>query len=203
MGDIITNLRHSQDTRFLSSGIIQTSFSYYVMYVSLLNLLGIPRVSGFFSKDLILEAFGFSGLSFLIYSLLLLGIFFTYFYTYKLFYFSFSRNKISPFSIISVSKFGHSILLRLFGAFSIVFGNLFLNIIAVTTNFPRIPLFLKLIPLFLNFSVLLLLISVLSMPKLKSSVIDFYFSGIIFLQQFIGCLLSNFYLIGRFNIVKS
>jgi NADH-ubiquinone oxidoreductase chain 5 len=60
MGDIITVLNHSQDIRFLSFGGVNTPFSSSVVSMSLFSLLGIPAVRGFFSKDLILEAFNFS-----------------------------------------------------------------------------------------------------------------------------------------------
>ena len=66
MGDIITNLFHAQDIRFLSSGYYYTPFSFYIMAVSLLNLLGIPTIRGYFSKDLVLETCNFSYISFFI-----------------------------------------------------------------------------------------------------------------------------------------
>ena len=63
MGDIMINLNHSQDIRYLSSGILYTPFSSLVMYVSILNLLGLPNLSGYFSKDLVLEIVNYSSAS--------------------------------------------------------------------------------------------------------------------------------------------
>jgi len=63
IGDIIINLNHSQESRYLSSGYYMTPFSFFLILVSLLNLLGIPRLRGFFSKDLVLETMLYSNMS--------------------------------------------------------------------------------------------------------------------------------------------
>lgn len=63
IGDIIISLNHSQDIRYLSSGMAYTPFSSIIMYVSLLNLLGLPNLSGYFSKDLVLEIMNYSASS--------------------------------------------------------------------------------------------------------------------------------------------
>jgi len=47
MGEIMINLSHSQDIRYLSQGASYTPFSCFVINVSILNLLGFPRLSGF------------------------------------------------------------------------------------------------------------------------------------------------------------
>ena len=63
IGDIMINLSHSQDIRFLSSGMQYTPTSCIIMYVSLFNLLGLPNLRGFFSKDLVLEIINYSEVS--------------------------------------------------------------------------------------------------------------------------------------------
>lgn len=63
MGDIIINLNHAQDARYLSGGYFITPFSVFIMSVSLLNLLGMPSLRGFFSKDLVLETISYSNAS--------------------------------------------------------------------------------------------------------------------------------------------
>jgi NADH:ubiquinone oxidoreductase subunit 5 (subunit L)/multisubunit Na+/H+ antiporter MnhA subunit len=47
IGEIIVNLSHSQDMRYLSQGSSYTPFSCFIINISLLNLLGFPRISGF------------------------------------------------------------------------------------------------------------------------------------------------------------
>jgi len=79
MGDIIINLSHSQDIRYLSSGYSYTPFSRSIMYVSLVNLAGLPNLRGFFSKDLILETLNYSLIGFLLYLFVLVNLLFTFF----------------------------------------------------------------------------------------------------------------------------
>lgn len=76
MGDIMINLNHSQDIRYLSAGMAYTPVSCSIMYISLFNLLGLPNVRGFFSKDLVLEMANYSNAS----SLLLFFLFFNIFF---------------------------------------------------------------------------------------------------------------------------
>jgi len=194
MGDIITNLGHSQDIRYLSSGFAFTPFSKYVMYVSLLNLLGIPRLRGYFSKDLVLETFRFSRGSFLLYFLVLIGVFFTYYYTYKLFFFSFQRVKMPPYSNLSLSRGVHSFLLVFLGLRGIMFGGWFVSEISYTVIFPRISLFFKFVPIVLNLFLFRVLVILLKLPTLKHQLAVVYFSGIIFLFQLITGISSNLYL---------
>jgi NADH-ubiquinone oxidoreductase chain 5 len=63
IGDIMINLNHAQDARYLSGGYFITPFSVFLIRVSLLNLLGLPSLSGFFSKDLVLETMSYSNAS--------------------------------------------------------------------------------------------------------------------------------------------
>lgn len=122
IGDVITNLFHSQDIRFLSRGLVLTPSSFYTMMVRILNLLGIPSMRGFYSKDLVLESLRFSRSSFFIVVIVYINLFFTYYYTYKIFYYSFSSVKLSPFFIKVAPSFIHSLLLLIIRAVRVVFG---------------------------------------------------------------------------------
>jgi len=85
IGDIMINLNHSQDVRYLSSGWLYTPFSCTIINISVLNLLGMPIIRGFFSKDLILERLEYRNISFIILVVVLLNVLFTYSYSFKLF----------------------------------------------------------------------------------------------------------------------
>lgn len=122
IGDIITNLFHSQDIRFLSSGFNYTPFSFYIMMVRLLNLLGIPSIRGYFSKDLVLETCNFSYISYFMLFFIFLNVFFTYYYTYRLFYFSFSSLKSSPYTLIHKSSYTQVFIMLLISLVGVVFG---------------------------------------------------------------------------------
>lgn len=123
IGDIITNLFHAQDIRFLSSGYYFTPFSFYIIAVSLLNLLGIPTIRGYYSKDLVLETCNFSLISFFMVFMIFLNVFFTYYYTYRLFYFSFRSVKFSPYTILNKPSFIHVFIIVLISLLGIVFGS--------------------------------------------------------------------------------
>jgi len=97
IGDIIINLNHSQDIRYLSAGHITTPFSSLIMNVSIMNLLGLPNVSGYLSKDLVLECMNYSNLSIFVIIVMYLNVLMTYYYTYKLFFYSFQSVKFVPY----------------------------------------------------------------------------------------------------------
>ena len=124
IGDIITNLFHAQDIRFLSSGYYYTPFSFYIIAVRLLNLLGIPTMRGYFSKDLVLETCNFSYISFFIVFVIFLNVFFTYYYTYRLFYFSFSSVKFTPFTLTHTATLTHVIIMTIIRIVGVFFGSI-------------------------------------------------------------------------------
>jgi len=111
IGDVITNIFHSQDIRFLSRGFYLTPASFFTMLVRILNLLGIPSVRGFFSKDLVLETCNFCGVSYILLFIIFANVVFTYYYTYQLVYFSFHSLKRSPFIQHLSPIFTHRLLL--------------------------------------------------------------------------------------------
>lgn len=122
IGDIITNLFHSQDIRFLSSGYYYTTSSFYVILVSLINLLGLPTISGYFSKDFVLETCNFSFISYFLLFLIFFNVLFTYYYTYQLFYFSFSTLKFTPYRLVHPSSLSHTFCLLFISLLGIFFG---------------------------------------------------------------------------------
>jgi NADH-ubiquinone oxidoreductase chain 5 len=203
IGDIMINLGHSQDIRFLSSGSVSTPNSCFIIYVSLLNLIGVPSLSGFFSKDLILEASNYSSLSGILYLILLLNLVFTFYYTYQLFYFSFSTSKFTAYSMFHFSSTLHSILLLILAIFSIAFGKFFLSHISSFTLFLPLPLFLKFTPYFISLSMFLYLIINLGLFTSNSQILNSYFSTIIFLYLFITKSTRNFYYFFSLYFYKS
>jgi len=77
LGNIIY-LSHSQDIRYLSIGLYSTPSSSFIALLCCFNLLGIPSLSGFFSKDLVLEFINFSNCRFFILFIIYINVFFTY-----------------------------------------------------------------------------------------------------------------------------
>lgn len=202
IGDIIIALNHSQDIRYLSSGYYYTPFSCFIIYTSLLNLLGIPNMSGYFSKDLVLEMFSYTSFSYSLRVILYCNVFFTYFYTYQLFYYSFSSCKVVPFQMFHATSTLHASLMFILGVFSILFGKFFIDFIYSFSLFVAVPSELKFIPLLLNISFFLYLLLNISFPIFKSAGVSYYLSSIIFLTPFLIRVSSLFYFKSSFYLVK-
>lgn len=202
MGDIIINLGHSQDIRYLSSGMVYTPASSIIMYVSLLNLLGLPNLRGFFSKDLILEMINYSRVSIISVFIMFFNIFFTYFYTYQLFFYSFQPNKVLPYHNFHPLTRIH-VLIALLRLLAVSYGFFFLKVVFTSTIFYPVPSLLKFYPTFLLLTIFLSLLAFKHQLIVRSSVLHYYFSNIIFLSNFMMNVLSNFYFHFLFSFVRS
>jgi len=202
IGDIIININHSQDIRYLSKGSLYTPFSSFVMLVSLLNLLGLPTLRGYFSKDLVLETLNYSYLSFMPFVLVFVNVFFTYYYTYQLFYFSFHSSKLFSYQLFHSPIFFHSFLIFILSLFAVSFGVFFINHICYSLIFLVVPSVLKFFPLFLNFSFLFLPLLFLKLFTSNNLFLNSYFSQIMFLTPFIMTLSSTIYLTFSYYFLK-
>ena len=203
IGDIIINLNHAQDARYLSRGYFITPFSVFLMRVSLLNLLGIPRLRGFFSKDLVLETMSYSNASWFVELVLYTNVFFTYYYTYKLFYFSFASNKLNPYQLHHSVRLLHVCLMRFLGFLTLFFRSLFIGHIFSYLLFYSLPLVVKFLPIVINLLVFFYLLVFGSLPSIKSKLVANYGSSMLFLRNIILTVSSNTYYTILFNSVKS
>lgn len=203
IGDIIINLNHSQDIRYLSSGMSYTPFSCIVIYISLLNLLGLPNLSGYFSKDLVLEMINYSSSSFVVISILFINVCFTYFYTYQLFYYSFQSNKLLSYQNFHSPILLHSLLLALLSLSTFVFGLFFIRHICSFIVFYPVPIILKSFPIILNFIFFTILLINGKLFTFRGSNTVYYFSNIIYLSNIILTGMSNLYYTLGFMMVKS
>ncbi len=203
IGDIIINLSHSQDIRYLSIGVKYTPFSCFIIYVSLLNLLGLPRLSGFFSKDLVLETVNYNYFSFILTIILFINVFFTYYYTYQLFFYSFQSNKLSPYLNFHRPILTHTILLFLIRVFTLLFGYFYLRLINPFVLFVSVNFVNKILPLVINFIVFISLFLNAKLFRFINKKTSYYFSNIIFLSNIIMRFSSNIFYVFNFNIVKS
>ncbi len=203
IGDIMINLNHAQDARYLSGGYFITPFSVMLINVSLLNLLGMPRLRGFFSKDLVLETISYSNASWFIELILYINVFFTYYYTYKLFYFSFSSTKLNPYQLHHTVSLVHTTLMAILGCFTLLFRSVFMNFIFPYLMFYAMPLSLKFAPILINLSVFSYLLFFGVLPSLKSKLSANYGSSMLFLSNIAMTVSSNSYYSLLFNSVKS
>ena len=203
MGDVMTNLNHSQDIRYLSKGATLTPFSSSLISISIVNLLGLPILSGFFSKDLILESLNYSSSSLLVMVIMYVNVLLTYFYSFKLFYYSFQSIKSSPLSLFHQATAFHSLLISLLGLIRMVFGYYFVSLFCLRDLSLLFPSSIKLLPLLLNLSLLLYLLLNLSLPSSNSVPLSSYFSSIMFLSPLSISLSPQYYLTHLFSAFTS
>lgn len=87
-GSVIIGMHHEQDIRKMGGLKKYMPITYWCMLIGSLALIGLPGLSGFFSKDAIIEAVHASqipGATFA-YACVLLGVFITAFYSFRMFF---------------------------------------------------------------------------------------------------------------------
>lgn len=203
IGDIMINLNHSQDIRYLSKGGIYTPFSTLIINVSILNLLGIPNLRGYFSKDLVLESLNYSNSSIFFTLIVYINVVFTYYYSYKLFFYSFQSIKLNPYQLFHSVSFLHAFLITILSILTLLFSIFFINYLFNYVIFYSVVYSLKFLPLLLNISIFIYLFIYLVLPTVKSKYIFSFFSSILFLRNLAITFTSQFYYNFLFKSVKS
>ena len=203
IGDVMVNINHFQESRFLSSTGLLTPFSSAIINISSLNLLGLPRMRGYFSKDLILEALHYSWIGRVTLIFTALNVLLTYFYTYKLFYMSFQTPKNSPYMLFHFPSYFHSVLLRVLGGTSVIFRAVYMSYLHSSLLFLPLPLTFKLLPLFLRISGFVCLYLFIGFFIVKRLPLHTFLTSILFLRTSILSLSSNFFYKFRFRLSKT
>lgn len=137
-GSIIHSLNDEQDLRKMGSLYFINSFSYICIFIGSISLMGLPFLTGFYSKDLILELINSE--YYLSYSFWLgiIAASLTAFYSFRLVYFTFYNYYQGPILIIKNSKEGKwnlSLPLFILLVFSIIIGYTF-QFFIISDDFP-------------------------------------------------------------------
>nr|YP_001648573.1 NADH dehydrogenase subunit 5 [Ptilocaulis walpersi]ABW83894.1 NADH dehydrogenase subunit 5 [Ptilocaulis walpersi] len=154
-GSIIHAVSDEQDMRKMGALIKTIPFTYIMILIGSLSLMGFPYLTGFYSKDLILE------LSFEKYYIILAfwlassAAFLTAFYSIRLIYFTFIINSNAPKEVFL--KIHESSKIILFPLALLAFGGIFLGYLGkeyFLSNIitPIMPNSIKLVPLFFSLS---------------------------------------------------
>ena len=199
-GAVIHAVADNQDFRKYGGLIYYLPLTYSVMLIASMSLVAIPFMTGFYSKDFILEsAYGQYHLSsIVVYSIAVIGAMFTTLYSVKVLYLTFLSNPNGP--LINYKNGAHegdifmSLPLILLAIFSIFFGymakDIFIGLgsdffsdnslfihpkheILVDTEF-AVPTLFKLLPLF--FTIFLSFISILLTEFYPKLLINFKLS---------------------------
>jgi len=223
-GAVIHAIADNQDFRKYGGLIIFLPLTYSVMLIASLSLVAFPYMTGFFSKDLILEsAYGqFCLSSIIVYFITIIGAMFTTLYSTKILYLTFLTSPNGPlinYKKVHESNIYMSLPLIILAIFSIFFGYIFKDIyiglgssffednslfihpnheIMLNTEF-AVPIFFKMLPLLLTvfLSVFFILISEFLpklLLKLKSTKLGYNIFSL-FNQRFFVELFYNKYIV--------
>jgi NADH-ubiquinone oxidoreductase chain 5 len=203
-GAVIHAVADNQDFRKFGGLISYLPLTYSVMLIASLSLVAFPFMTGFYSKDFIIEsAFGKYYISSIaVYYIATIGAMFTTLYSVKVLYLTFLSNPNGPIVNYKQAHAAHegdiymSLPLIILAVFSIFFGyitkDLFIGLgsdffsdnslfiqpkheIMLDTEF-AVPTFYKLLPLF--FTVSLSIISILFTEFYPTLLIKFKFSSL-------------------------
>lgn len=152
-GIIIYNLIDNQDIRSIGSCCIIIPLTTSCFNISNLALCGIPFLSAFYSKDMIIESLIFNGLNFFLFVIIYLRLGLTCCYTSRLIYYT-CYKKAFVFSVVNKKLNLDFIRLRviLLTIFSIVFGCIIQWIINLKLNFIFLPIYLKILSIISTFT---------------------------------------------------
>jgi NADH-ubiquinone oxidoreductase chain 5 len=131
-GSIISSLMDEQDMRRMGSLVYKLPFTYISILIGSLAILGFPFLTGFYSKDLLLETtfISYSLDSLFIYIMGVLTAFFTAMYSFKLIFFVFfvKTNIFNKFGNIQENNFYILVPLFVLSILSIFIGYWFSDI---------------------------------------------------------------------------
>nr|YP_010349779.1 NADH dehydrogenase subunit 5 [Cassianeura cassiae]UOH96521.1 NADH dehydrogenase subunit 5 [Cassianeura cassiae] len=146
-GLYIYYMNDNQDIRFMGSVCLMMPFTTSCFNISNLALCGIPFLSGFYSKDLILELSMMGNVNLIFYMLLFFCLGLTCSYSLRLFYYSMlinsKFNNVMFFEDKLLMKFSIMILCL----FSVFFGCMLMWILLIDMSFMVFPVYMKILPL--------------------------------------------------------
>jgi len=147
-GSIISSLLDEQDMRRMGFLIYKIPFTYLTILVGSLAILGFPFLTGFYSKDVLLEAtyISYSLDSLYIYTIGILTAFFTAMYSMKLIFFVFisKTNVYNKYILLQETNIFILIPLFILSILSIFIGYIFSEIfIGVGSNYFNGSIYIK------------------------------------------------------------
>nr|UFX34268.1 NADH dehydrogenase subunit 5 [Kozhantshikovia vernalis] len=120
-GMIIHMMNNNQDIRYMGGMSNFIPLICLCFSVSNMALCGIPFLSGFYSKDLILEIISLMNMNFIVFICMYMSVGLTMFYTFRLIFYLL----INDFNLISIFNFFGEDFIMLNGMFILLFMSLF------------------------------------------------------------------------------
>jgi len=147
-GNIIHNYNNCQDIRYLGNICNIMPLTCRFFNIRNLSLCGLPFLSGFYSKDLIVEVIRITYLNFYIYIIFYISIGLTVSYRFRLTYYLIVKN-IGLFRLNNLNEKNYIILKSIFGLirFVVVRGSILSWLIFPSPYFICLPFLIKIITL--------------------------------------------------------
>nr|ALO70392.1 NADH deshydrogenase subunit 5 [Bolitobius castaneus] len=147
-GCMIHNLSNCQDIRFMGSFSIHMPLTCTFFNISNLSLCGLPFLSGFYSKDLILEILSMNYLNMFIYVIFFISTGLTVCYTFRLIYYSLLGN-FNFSSLNSLNDLNYFMLSGMSGLIFLVImgGSILMWVMFPTPYFICLPIVMKMMAL--------------------------------------------------------
>nr|YP_010502895.1 NADH dehydrogenase subunit 5 [Nephotettix malayanus]UXD78672.1 NADH dehydrogenase subunit 5 [Nephotettix malayanus] len=149
-GIIIHLMGGCQDIRFMGSICYSMPLTSCCLNISNMSLCGFPFLSGFYSKDLIIDSTSFLGSNMLMMILFYLSLGLTSIYSIRLFYYSLVSNlKFFPYFNMSEEIYLMKYSVVILSLFSLKFGCVYMWILNLDMKFLLLPFYLKVLTLLL------------------------------------------------------
>nr|YP_010415477.1 NADH dehydrogenase subunit 5 [Atkinsoniella nigrita]USC52168.1 NADH dehydrogenase subunit 5 [Atkinsoniella nigrita] len=145
-GIFIFYMNDNQDIRMMGSVCNFMPFTSSCFNISSLTLCGIPFLSGFYSKDFMMENLSFMSLNFFAFVMFYFSLGLTACYSSRLFYYSMISNyKFMPFNFINDSFNLMKISIFVLTFFSIFTGGVLMWMVNFDLNFIMLPFNIKML----------------------------------------------------------
>nr|ASM41842.1 NADH dehydrogenase subunit 5 [Chlorophorus simillimus] len=151
-GNIIHMMSNCQDIRYMGSLIVYMPLTCAFFNICNFSLCGLPFLSGFYSKDLIVEFMSMSYLNFFIYFIFYVSIGLTVCYSFRLTYYSLS----GEFNFLSLNSLGEQDGFMIRGMMGLIFfvvtmGSILSWMIFPSPYFIYLPFYFKVMTLIMIF----------------------------------------------------
>nr|QWZ46356.1 NADH dehydrogenase subunit 5 [Pelecyphorus contortus] len=151
-GNVIHNLGNCQDIRYMGGLISSMPITCVYLNVCNLALCGLPFLSGFYSKDLILEVMSMGYLNMFVYMIFYVSIGLTVCYSFRLVYYTCTGD----FNYVSLNMLSDNNFIMLKGMSGLIFLVVFMGSLLSWIMFSSpyliiLPFFMKMMTLFMIF----------------------------------------------------
>lgn len=180
-GRVIHGIIGYQDIRILGIISLVSPFISYIMVLSRLSLRGVLFLSGFYSKDIILEYIYLYNINWTMLLLIFISTIFTVLYSLRLVYYSRLKNNILIFRFNWIEDYKYNIPIFILGIMTIFWGNVFSWLFLPIPYFFYLSYQVKLINLGLIF-IGIVLFFVFYVNLIFRNIFNYFFSSIWFLS---------------------